>query len=236
MRNKLGYFLLIFNLLVSFAWASSSVQQIDTTKLVLRNFDNIKIDSLKVLEEFNYKENIIEETASIWTRFWAFVRYVLKEFFNSEGVKKNSTLIYLILGLACLAFVVFIILKMNKNSLIAGESLENPDLNFKDLENIHEVDFDVEIANAVKASNFRLAIRLLYLKALKELSAKNLINWDASKTNLQYINELKNQNIKSQFADLTFKFEYAWYGNFSLEPVDFKIVESEFSSFYKSMK
>ena len=236
MRYKLGYLFLIFNLLVSFAWASPGIQQIDTTKLVVRKFNEAKIDSLKVLEEFNYKENIIEETASLWSRFWDFVWYTIDEFFNSESVKKNSKLIYLILGLACLAFVVFIILKMNKNSLIAGESLENPDLNFKDLENIHEVDFDAEIANAVKASNFRLAIRLLYLKALKELSTKKLINWDASKTNLQYINELKNQNIKSQFADLTFKFEYAWYGNFSLEPVDFKIVESEFSSFYKIIK
>lgn len=236
MRYKFGYLFLFFNLLVCCVWAMPNVQQIDTAKLVVRNFDNTKIDSLKALEDFNYQENIVEETASIWERFWAFIWYIISEFFKSEGVRENSKLIYLILGLACVAFIVFIILKMNKNSLLAGESLENPDLNFEDLENIHEVDFDAEIANAVKSNNYRLAIRLLYLKALKELSTKNLINWDASKTNLQYINELKNQNIRSQFADLTFKFEYAWYGNFGLEPVDFKAVESEFSSFYQTIK
>ena len=45
MRYKLGYLFLIFNLLVSFAWASPGIQQIDTTKLVVRKFNETKIDS-----------------------------------------------------------------------------------------------------------------------------------------------------------------------------------------------
>ena len=45
-------------------------------------------------------------------------------------------------------------------------------------ENIHEMDFDTLIAEAVAKHDFRTGIRLLFLKGLKILADKNFVQWE----------------------------------------------------------
>jgi hypothetical protein len=68
------------------------------------------------------------------------------------------------------------------------------------------------------------------------LSDKEYINWDISKTNSQYYQELQNPDLKNQFINLTYKFEYAWYGNLPINKQDFSVTQSQFSSFYQEIK
>jgi hypothetical protein len=50
-------------------------------------------------------------------------------------------------------------------------------------ENIHEIDYDQDIKEAIAAGNYSLAVRLLYLQTLKTLSDNALIKWNINKTN-----------------------------------------------------
>ncbi|MEI7487385.1 MAG: hypothetical protein WCJ72_08235 [Chryseobacterium sp.] len=52
---------------------------------------------------------------------------------------------------------------------------------------------------------------------LKKLSDKKSINWNPEKTNKDYVTELKVPNLKNEFSNLSYIFEYVWYGEFSID-------------------
>jgi hypothetical protein len=222
-------------LLMSLALSISSFAAQDST-LNFRDFNSAKIDSLKKLPDFNYKDNIINETAGLWERFWSFVWYLFNRLFFGPETYVSRQVIYIILGTILIGIIIYQVLKYNKGSLTSSNSLQNPDLQFENIENINTIDFDVEINKAISVINYRLALRLMYLKALKKLSDKEYINWDVSKTNSQYYQELQNESLKNQFIHLTYKFEYTWYGNLPINQQDFIVTQSQFSSFYQDIK
>ena len=93
------------------------------------------------------------------------------------------------------------------------------------------MDFDRLIAEATAARAYRRAVRLLYLKTLKTLAADNLIDWQRDKTNHEYIAELRQPALRSSFAELTFLFEYIWYGDFPVDEGVFDRARSRFTQF-----
>jgi len=103
------------------------------------------------------------------------------------------------------------------------------------LENIHEINFDDELERAINQHNYRLAVRLLYLKCLKQLSDAELIRWQIDKTNNAYITELNNPAQREVFKTLTLQFEYAWYGEFPIDAAVFKNINALFMDFKKSI-
>ncbi len=81
-------------------------------------------------------------------------------------------------------------------------------------EDIHSIDFDKEIEGAIKKEDFRLAVRLVYLRTLKLMSDYQLIYWAEGKTNNQYARELSDQTLREKFSRLSYQFNYLWYGHF----------------------
>mgnify|MGYP006155376287 FL=1 len=232
MNKFTGYILLLFLTLLSDPIFSAQ----KNGALNIRQFEQSKIDSLKKLSDFNYQENIISETASLWDRFWNFFWSQLSRLFFGPETYVARQAIYIVLGLVLIAVIIYQVIKNTKGSLTSENALENPDLAFENIENINTINFDIEITKALNTLNYKLALRLMYLKALKILSDKEYINWDVSKTNSQYYQEIKNPDIKTQFINLTYKFEYAWYGNLPVTPSDFKVTQSQFLSFYQEIK
>ena len=92
-------------------------------------------------------------------------------------------------------------------------------------ENIHEMNFETLIDEALEKQEFRKAIRLVYLFALKKLNDEHFIDWKPGKTNHDYLDELTNDSVKNSFEELVYLFEYTWYGNFSVERPVFKIAK-----------
>ena len=96
-------------------------------------------------------------------------------------------------------------------------------------ENIHEMDFDKLVQEALSKKEFRLAIRLTFLHGLKLLSDRQHIYWEPGKTNHDYLDELKAPELKSDFAKLNYYFEWAWYGNFKVSQDTFNHVKDLFN-------
>lgn len=104
-----------------------------------------------------------------------------------------------------------------------------------DTENIHELDFDKEIRQAIDAKNFRLAIRMLYLQTLRRLSDKELINYTHERTNSDYLRQLSGTRFYKEFFRLTRNFEYTWYGEFPVNEETFSLIQKDFSDFNQSL-
>lgn len=97
---------------------------------------------------------------------------------------------------------------------------------------IYGVDFQAEIAEALARRDYKEATRLLYLQTLKELSDKEVIDWQLYKTPTQYIYEVKPEDRREQFRDLTNRFLRVRYGNFeATEPLfnEMKSLQTEIS-------
>ena len=94
-----------------------------------------------------------------------------------------------------------------------------------------ESDFEVMIRQAVQSGNYRLAIRYHYLQTLHKLADRNLITLAGDKTNYQYVREIANQNYQNDFAGLTLNYEYVWYGEFAIEEIIYRRLETGFAQF-----
>ena len=95
-------------------------------------------------------------------------------------------------------------------------------------------DPDSMLRNAIKNGNYRLAVRYLYLQALRRLSEKRFIEINSNKTNYEYVNEVRKHKFANEFASLTLQYEYVWYGEYPLDEKLFNQIEEGFSQFNKN--
>lgn len=133
-------------------------------------------------------------------------------------------------------FIVFVIIKLvlgkefnfwnlNKNKKKATKTL------IYEEEDIHEIDLESLIKQAIADTNYRLAIRYYYLATLKVLSNNKLIEYHKEKTNSDYKFELEDLSIREEFSYLSYVFTYVWYGEFPIDVLNFKSTQQKFQSF-----
>lgn len=102
-------------------------------------------------------------------------------------------------------------------------------------ENIFEMNFEKEIEKAVNEENFRAAVRLMYLRTLRDLSLRNLINYTHEKTNSDYLFQMAGSPHYKNFFRLTRNFDYTWYGQFPLNREGFSLVQADFNNFKQQL-
>lgn len=102
-------------------------------------------------------------------------------------------------------------------------------------DDIFEMNFEKEIQKAVDAKNFRLAVRLMYLRTLRDLSNRNLIDYSHQKTNSDYLFQLTGTAYYKNFFKLTRSFDYTWYGRFEVSEDSFALIQNDFFSFKQQL-
>jgi len=213
----------------------------DSSNIKVRHFDETALARYRSLPEFQYHET--EVSTSAWDRFWRWFWHWLAGLFKVKRVKGHPSmgvvnvilliLKYLVLS-AAVGAIIFFIFKMagvDLSFLFRRRSRAVPIPYSESLENIHEINFDNAIEEAINKHNYRLAVRLLYLKCLKQLSDAALIKWQPEKTNNSYLDELANADQKAIFKSLTRRFEYVWYGEFPIYGQTFSRINLQFQEF-----
>ncbi|GAB2597877.1 hypothetical protein GCM10027190_52440 [Spirosoma areae] len=162
-------------------------------------------------------------------RFFRWLLGKISAFLSSEAYQTIWQ--YVILGaIACL--VIYLLMKAEVLGFLFPRKAESSSLDYENIsENIHEIDFDAATEEAVGQRNFRLAVRLLYLKTLKRLSDAGQIDYKPDKTNRQYVSELANSPQQADFEALTRQFEFVWYGDFPVDDVQFSTIQHQFKQF-----
>lgn len=157
--------------------------------------------------------------------------------FFDHGINSNLAIILLIIiGLVLLFFILQAamgsnIFVRNKKIKTAGTSLSLEEIE----ENLAENDPTDLIEQAVNAGNYRLALRLYYLKIIRELSLADVISWKRDKTNGDYLKELRMDALHVPFRNITLAFERIWYGNRNLSAQEFQQIRPEFDHFINSI-
>ncbi|MDU1889483.1 MAG: hypothetical protein E6767_02230 [Dysgonomonas sp.] len=193
--------------------------------------DKSKIEEFQKDSRFDYKRNV-ERKASWWDQLkYKIFKWLGKSFGSvfDSGVVGYFVVIIIII-LLCLLILKF--LGIDYRSILGKKKLDTPEIDIY-TENVHEMDFNSLIANAMKNRDYRLATRFLYLKNLKLLSDKEYINWQINKTNYSYQHEISNQALRSKFLENTLIFDYVWYGEFSVDETQFSEIYNKMDNFSK---
>ncbi len=164
----------------------------------------------------------------LWNWFWDKVRH----FMRSRAYQNVWQ--YVVLAVIA-GFAIWLLRKAQVLSFLFPQKAGSIPLDYENLtENIHEISFTERIEEAVTGRNYRLAVRLLYLQTLKQLTDRNLIHWQPDKTNRQYVQELDHTALRPEFEQLTTRFEFVWYGDFPIDETDFLAIQDAFSRFGKA--
>ena len=98
-------------------------------------------------------------------------------------------------------------------------------------DDIHEVDLNKLLKEALENQNYRLAVRYYYLLILRGLSSKKMIDYHKDKTNAEYLFEIQEEKLRTQFSTLSYIYTYVWYGEFPVDENSFKKAEKQYQSF-----
>jgi hypothetical protein len=105
----------------------------------------------------------------------------------------------------------------------------------EETENIFQLNFEKEIQKAIDSVNYRMAVRLMYLRTLRDLSLHHLIQYTHEKTNSDYLFQLAGSTHYKNFFRLTRDFEYTWYGHFPLSQDRFSVIQNDFNNFKQQL-
>ena len=235
----------------SFLWAQDStalkpdkapVVQYDSTEgLQPLSLDRDMLERYKGDTDYQYIEITAED--NWWTRFKRWVsrwwNQFLRWLFGGEVSGFWAVLVralpYLIIA-GIVIFVIWLFYKWNPGTKFFTPK-EKPEVFFTEEEEIiRSKDIKKLIAQALEQKDYRGAVRYYYLFILKELSERELIDYEFDKTNADYLQELIATQLKQGFQRVTKLYDYIWYGNFSVTESDYRKAESTFVQLEKNIQ
>ena len=154
----------------------------------------------------------------------------LSNFFSSSIVKAIfwAVAIFFVLYILYKLFLNQGIFKKNRSSSPVKE-LEQDEQNIDDAS-----DYDALIHQSFKLADYRMAVRYLFLKTLRQLSDRGQLQRSVDKTNFQYVQEI-GPDKKKDFAALVLNYEYVWYGHLDIAREQYEQIEKNYLSFYNKI-
>ncbi len=229
LHNILSFFILLW------AFSNLSAQEevveiaIDSSAITIQGFHD-DLSERYTGDEFVY-DKAEGEAENLLARALNWIFKGLQSIFgidvNPHVAKMVENIIYILL----ICFAVYILVRIlagkdavsffgKKNTVVAPINISE--------EHIESIDLDELISNALAERNFRLAIRYMYLKALQELTIKNVIDYHFEKTNTDYYREIADVTIKQYYNKISYLYDYIWYGEFDLDETGYEKAKKSF--------
>ena len=238
MRVSVIAFIVVQLVGISCAFASvqadSAVVQYDSSAIELRLILAEKIEAYRADSDFDYGYGVAEGV-SLWNRILYWLARLLQMLFGDSLSGDIFQFIFYVFCLAGLTFIILRLLDVDATRLFYRRE-KGEGLNFQDSihDNIHHIDFEEETRKALEEKDFRKAIRLRYLSALKQLADRQLIHWQPGKTNTEYLQEVSTP-LQPALYDLNYYYIYTWYGNFPAHEDLYRHVEETFYQMEKKL-
>ncbi len=234
MVKKLVFFFIAFFFL-NLGWSQDNVGFVDdeekkefsgpndSSVITKKSFDENQLQRLKSDPNLNYKQapTVAE---SLWDRLMAWIGQFIDDLFQGATTTNLGRILLYVLAIVLIIVIIMMLLKVDALKVFYSGA-DKGKMNYTVFhENIHEMDFEKLIREATEKGEYRLGVRLIFLYALKTLADKQLIDFQAGKTNHDYVEELAAKELKTGLNELSFYFDYAWYGGFSIDKTTFSKV------------
>ncbi len=135
----------------------------------------------------------------------------------------------IIIAIIALGFGIYKFSEQPTNRQIASDGTV---ITFENVEEyLHESDLDRFLREAKAANNYQVAVRLYFLKIIRELSERGQITWSKEKTNRDYLREMRPNPQHRDFRNVVNSFEKTWYGLAQLDETAFLQIENQMQQF-----
>ncbi len=153
-----------------------------------------------------------------------------------QRVRRNYTFLdgflEIVTWIAVIGIILFIVYKLIPgNSSLFVRHRKNTGAENIPLEENGRQDTEALIQAAIARGDYRTAVRFLFLLTISKLADHGYIRTGREKTNQQYLTELKTQPWVNEFADLSRRYEYVWYGDYPVSRAMFEHINLLFSDF-----
>lgn len=234
MKSKLGFaamkFFVFTFLLISFYGMKAQ----DTSSIEVRKFNSLSLKKYKLNPEFTY-ETLPPEKLDLFSLIKYYLGKLFRQLFSPDQEWTIYKAIFYLLMIGSVLMIILNLMGVDIRKVFVRESQIAIPYAVAE-ENIREMNMDDLIAEAFANKQWRLCIRYQYLKMLRLLTDRELINWKPGKTNMDYYCELKNADAKTVFLSVTNDFENAWYGNLEVTEENYLQTKSGFENFYEQIK
>lgn len=239
--NNLKKLITLFSVFIFFQFSHAEenreIIKDSISTLKVKPFANNIADKYKD-GEFDYTTNDTDGINLLQLLLEKFFNW-LKDMFGIDLSFLNSQIleyiIYGIFGCLIIYLIVRTLTDTPMNSIFKKEDRKIAQMQFTE-ESIESVDFDGLISKAVSEKDYRLAVRYLYLKSLQLLSGSNIIEWHFDKTNADYQAEIKNPDTKRFFKNVSYVYDYVWYGEFAIDKTAFERTQDNFNQLNQSIR
>jgi hypothetical protein len=219
-----------------FNWKENNSQPYTTNKLVQRQLVDEDVKRLKDEDDFWYIPAIEKIEARLRTDA-AFRDSLLKAGKNeiADNDKKDFRqqtwfrfIVWFVIVSVFLGAIIYFLLQ-NKISLFSKEATSSFDNEENDThEDIFRLSYSELIKKAEAANSYRVAVRLIFLQTLKLLTDTNHIQYQPDYTNLNYLQQLHQSKLYSDFSKITRRYEYVWYGKFEVSADVYAAIKKDF--------
>lgn len=205
-------------------------------------FDPQNIAEYRSERDFAYVK--AQDQDNWWTRVkrWVNIRY--EQFIHwLFGDYEANTIVafllrvlpYFIIGVIA-GFIIWLFIRLNPGNYLLQEP-EEPEVFLNEEEKIiKSQNIPRLIEEAISQGNFRLAIRYYYLQLLKELNNKGIIEYESQKTNADYLQEIRKEELRQPLRNIIRIYDFSWYGGFSITENNFQSVQRSFREMESRLK
>lgn len=170
-----------------------------------------------------------------WIKRWILERLLRIKLSDKSSRVMDGVLyafvIFFVLGL------LFLIVKHRKSFVFRKRGEELFGENAVEYNGEQEGDvFSRMLQKAEQEKDYTLAVRASYSGLLQVLDKKQLIRWEASKTNRDYVYEIRNPEWSRAFEDLSRIFDYVSYGDFPVDEAVYRNIKRRFADFRKEVE
>ena len=171
--------------------------------------DKELLTALQTDSQYDYDRELIGGGESLLEWLHRVINEWLNEYFDMMLEDDVITYILIGIGVIVVLFLAFLYWRLRPKLFVRGGKEDEIAYDVQE-DTIYGVNFDAEIAKAQRVGDYRQAVRLIYLQTLLYLQNASLIDWQPSKTPVQYMRQV---NIPA-FTSMSHHFIRVRYGNF----------------------
>jgi len=230
LKKFILYFILVISIGSDRASDSARVSLIDSSVLKFIRPDSVL--EKKVFDDPKMKyDRDVQYEPGLLDRFMDWLSELLFGNNNNENIEFTRTLIIWAVIIFCVILVIWLLWRSDLSRLVRPES-KLTTFNFNEItDDLSTINFDKMIDEALRNNDFRTAIRWNYLKCLFLLEKGGHLMFQPSKTNIDYLNDLRKSDFLSEFKAVSRIYDYVWYGKFTVDQSKYTELKREFSSF-----
>ena len=239
MRYPIFIFLALFNFSFLLAQEKQPIL-VDTSKIEKTlAVDEELTQEIKEMSEFDYERTV--ETDSWWSEFKQWLDKKWKQLLEAifGDIQPDSFIYFLtqvlpyLIVAGVIIFIIWLFIKLNPGQNVLAKTEKNQIFFSNEEELIKTKDLAKLKADALENKNYRLAVRYWYLQILQNLDQLELIEYEFEKTNSDYAEELKLKAFASSFKQTTNYYNFAWYGGFDVNEIQFQKINQLFNQLHE---